>query len=187
MTDTPLCQIARKWGTDKVRHHEYTRVYYDLLKGKTIRRVLEIGIGCAAYMVIPNYITGASLLMWEEFFPEAEIFGFDINPDILLNQGRIRSFFCDQSNADSLQAALAQTGGRFDLVVDDGSHVAEHQVLSAQILAPALTPEGLYIIEDVHVDPAWIMARIPPVFRCDVLTCPSPVLGDEKVVVIRHA
>jgi hypothetical protein len=47
MVQTELCKIAAKWGTDKVPSigHSYTPYYHELLKGKTVRRMLEIGIG----------------------------------------------------------------------------------------------------------------------------------------------
>jgi hypothetical protein len=40
--------------------------------------------------------------------------------------------------------------GRLDVVVDDGSHVAKHQLASFDVLFDLLAPGGLYVIEDVH-------------------------------------
>lgn len=43
---TPLCELAKKYGTDKCSDvHNYTPVYYELLKDKNFKKVLELGIG----------------------------------------------------------------------------------------------------------------------------------------------
>ena len=158
MTETTLCRLAAKWGTDKTPSicHGYTPYYHELFKGRNIKRLLEIGVGCSR--VHPGIPTGASLHMWEEYFPEAEIYGLDINPDSLINEGRIHCFLCDQGNEESLRKTAASLGGRFDLIIDDGSHLPEHQVLSAKVLIPLLlNPDGLYIIEDV-----WAPEQVTP-------------------------
>lgn len=159
---TPLCEIAKKFSTDKGGWHlqagdtchNYTPTYYNLFKGRQdkVKNVLEIGI---------NY--GCSLRMWEEFFPNARIIGLDCNASTMVNEGRIQSFIADQNSEESLKYALAQAGWpRFDLIVDDGSHEPEHQILSAGVLLPFLAKGGFYIIEDIHYDcnPAPMMSHI---------------------------
>ena len=36
----------------------------------------------------------------------------------------------------------------FDYIIDDGSHIREHQILTASVLLPFVKPNGLYFIED---------------------------------------
>ena len=36
------------------------------------------------------------------------------------------------------------------MIIDDGSHLPSHQLLSLETLWPALAPGGLYIVEDVE-------------------------------------
>lgn len=105
---TELCDLARKYGTDKVppEWHSYTPVYYELMKNKRdIKKMLEIGIGTVGTMGhIGNYKVGASLRMWRDFFPQATIFGCDIEPEAMIkNEDRIKTFLCDQSNGESLK------------------------------------------------------------------------------------
>ena len=56
-----------------------------------------------------------------------------------------------------LWLALVQDN-RYDIIIDDGSHVPQHQITSLACLLPALNPGGLYIIENVETsywcDPA---------------------------------
>ena len=120
-TPTRLCELAIKYRTDKTPFlsnlpsdpswltHSYTPYYHELLDGKDVKRVLEIGIA-----------GGNSLRMWADYFPQAEIFGVDINPDYLVNEGRIKSFQGDQSTQEGLLAVAAEIGGVFDLIIEDG-------------------------------------------------------------------
>ena len=168
---TELCRLAMKYGADKAPQimHSYTPTYYELFKNKrTIKKVLEIGIGYPELMsFVPNYTTGASLYMWRDFFPEATIYSADIRKDILINEDRIKSFYVDQSDEASLNHLVEEIGMDFDLIIDDGSHAAIHQILTAKILNKCLTKDGIYVIEDV-ID----------------VSCVLPFLGDLKATVM---
>lgn len=174
-----LKPIAAKYGSDKCEWHSYGRIYDALFAGKTVRKMLEIGIGCKEVMG-QAYENGASLRMWAEYFPEAEIYGLDIRPEALINEGRIHSFQCDQGRISSLRLARAKVGDGFDLIVDDGSHIAEHQVLSAQVFWPAVAPDGRYVIEDVY-NPAEVAPFLP--FANDVVELRIQRVVDDRLIV----
>jgi len=117
--------LAKKWGTDKgVGGIDLASHYYELFKNRRqdVRKVLEIGIGHEGCMG-SGYRTGASLFMWEEFFPNADIYALDNMTEILINQGRIHSRWCDQGSEESLKQVMPFLGRDFDLIVDDGSHI----------------------------------------------------------------
>ena len=149
--ETELCRLARKYGSDKGGNHlkagdtchRYTEVYDKLFCDKryAIKYILEIGVG-----------HGCSLRMWEEYFSSANIVGLDNNPACLINEGRIRCFFADQASGDMLDRALKPLKQKFDIIVDDGSHVADHQIFTANFLEKYLAPEGIYFIEDILFD-----------------------------------
>src|SRR5512138_2368078 len=103
---TELCELSYKYGTDKGWPHKYTPVYYEHLNPvrDKVKNVLEVGI-CVT-RDIKNGRTGASLFMWEEFFPNANIFGIDIDPASMVNTGRIRSAIADQGDPVSMTAAV---------------------------------------------------------------------------------
>lgn len=160
-----LTELAQKWCADKFYSHSYIPVYEKLFKGRSVRRLLEIGIGYEDLMkpFVPKYIHGASLKMWEEFLPDAEIFACDIREDTLINKGRIHSMVCDQSKGHSLADMIFEfTDGlskMFDVVIDDGSHQTDDQILTATCLFPRLSPHGLYVIEDVR-EPDVIVEKL---------------------------
>lgn len=191
-----LCKIAERYGTDKVNHHTYTELYDALFcaRRNTVRRVLEIGIGTAEYMVSSpdRYFTGASLLMWRDYFPEAIVYGADVSPSAMFSAERIETFLVDQGALEELKSrAKIRAGLGYDLIVDDGSHLWEHQVSSANTLLPLLSEDGLYVIEDVHVPPQRIVERLAlDGFQVQVYDCPGPLVcecgcgGPEKVITI---
>ncbi|OGM60825.1 hypothetical protein A3A75_00120 [Candidatus Woesebacteria bacterium RIFCSPLOWO2_01_FULL_39_10] len=156
--DSDLSQLgllAYKYGSDKcpqLGHHHYTPVYYNLFKDKreTVKKVLEIGVGSPQNMLhLSHYIKGASLYMWRDFFPKAQIFGADILPELVFKDDRIETFQTDQSKKEDLDNLIAKTGTDIDLVVDDGSHNPKDQVLTCLTLMPKLKKEVIYVIEDV--------------------------------------
>jgi demethylmacrocin O-methyltransferase len=157
-----LEELAAKYGCDKLYSHSYVPFYQELFEGRDIRKVLEIGVGHSDLMTpfVPFYVHGASLKMWAEFWPEAEIYACDIRPDTLINEGRIHSTVCDQSSVASVRSMLADYGKDFDLVIDDGSHVIDHQIITARIIVPELKEGALYVIEDVQNPDAVFLALL---------------------------
>lgn len=158
---TPLCELGAKWHTDKVTAG-YTK-FYDLLfnhRRNTVKSVLEIGVGHADCMThVPGYITGASLHMWEEYFPNAQIYGMDNRRDALINTERIHTQCGSQRSTADLQAVKIWAGDNFDLILDDGDHGPDSQMKALAGLNKYLSPTGIYIIEDVY-NPAYLSARL---------------------------
>lgn len=96
-------------------------------------RVLEIGVG-----------HGGSLQMWKAYFgPNAEIVGLDIDP-------RCKEYEEPQITVHIGNQAAPPLMGRFDIVIDDGSHILAHQQASIDALWPALNVGGVYWVEDCH-------------------------------------
>ncbi len=161
-----LTDIANLEATDKGTvgpspswpAHNYTDVYEAYLGPLRERplRVLEVGLGVpgdswdARIAHGRNEGGGGSLRTWYRYFPNATIFGADINPATHLDNDRIQTFLVDQGDAGSLRRLLDEIGeDELDLIVDDGSHRPDHQQLTLGCLFPRLRSGGLYIIEDL--------------------------------------
>jgi len=158
-----LKDLAQKYSSDKLYWHSYIPMYEALFHQRQVFRLLEIGIGFKDLMVpfLPagvEYCHGSSLKMWAEYFPEADIFACDIREDALINEGRIRSITCDHGSAQQLTELVTWAGGDFDVIIDDGSHQTEHQIMTASLLLPWVKPGGVYVIEDVWPEPGEQMA-----------------------------
>lgn len=145
---TVLCDLCVKYGTDKVIWG-YTPTYFEHLapKREEVRKVLEVGI--CGERDIPNNVTGASLFVWRDFFPNAEIIGLDNDPRWMVNTDRIRSFCVDAYDSAALGRVLNEVGGDFDLIVDDAVHDPIPQLGLLADLWPSLRDGGLYAMEDV--------------------------------------
>ncbi len=184
-----LDRLAYKYKTDKTPliNHNYTSTYRKLFKNSGIKKLLEIGIGhsnkgVCGYMGNNDYKFGASLYMWRDYFPKARIFGCDIIKEIIFNDNRINCFYCDQSNKDSLMELANKTGKDLDVIIDDGSHITEHQIVSAKTLLPFVVSGGYYIIEDV-LEADKIIKSLPG-YNCEIVTCSEKRI-DDKLIIIR--
>jgi len=141
---TTLDSIGLRHGTDKSSaHHDYLNFYeffFEPLRYAQLR-LLEIGV-----------FGGASLRTWEEYFPNAAIVGADISPQAKqFERGRVRIELLDQSNVEEL-TRMAVKHGPFDLIIEDGSHMWEHQVTSLRTLFPFVKENGVYIVEDLQTN-----------------------------------
>lgn len=169
-SDSLLASLCDYFGSDKGsltigtdsypwNAHTYTD-YYELLFSNQrlkIRNVLECGVGTNNPLIHGNmsdtYIPGASLRVWEKYFPNAEIYGLDIDRSILFQENRIKTFYVDQTNETSIQQFWNQIGKEsFDLIIDDGLHTYEGGITFFNNSINYLSPEGHYIIEDVGIN-----------------------------------
>ena len=144
MTD-PLTQLGTQYNTNKAFYHGYTRFYDKLLSGKrdSLQTMLEIGID-----------TGASMMMWRDYFSKADVYGIDLNiPPSVQGQPRLYPGIADQENTDQLRTLLASwKNPLFDFIIDDGGHHVKQQRVSFEFLWAHVKPGGLYIIEDLHTN-----------------------------------
>lgn len=140
-------------GTDKVEHG-YMTYYRRHLKKDRLRRLLvfEIGVGGAPGSGLAGYAAaapGGSLAVWRDYLPRATVVGVDLHEKDVSALGPSVAFMrADQSRADDLLAVVSKFGAP-DVVIDDGSHVAEHIHTTFRTLWPCLRPGGLYVIEDL--------------------------------------
>jgi hypothetical protein len=138
-----LRQIAERYGTDKavdVEQRSFIRVYELLLEHRRLDelRLLEIGV-----------FEGASLRTWRDYLPNTAIAGADINPSAAeLRSEGFTIFIGDQADPGFLADLAAN--GPYDVVIDDGSHRSEHQIMTLRSIWPVVAPGGVYVIEDIH-------------------------------------
>ena len=142
-----LTRAAIKSGSDKYGGHLYTPVYHELFapRREAPLRMLEIGVG--GYDV--EQAGGLSLKMWADYFPNATIVGLDIHKKSLDFPSRIQVVQGSQTDTELLSRLNAEYGP-FDIVVDDGSHMVEHQLISFRALYPLIATDGIYAIEDTQ-------------------------------------
>ena len=120
--------------------------YFEAMRDLPIR-ILEIGV-----------LDGRSLASWADYFPNAKVYGLDIDPDcVRFESGRIHIFTGGQTDSDLLARVRNEVPEGFDIIIDDGSHYADHVITTFGELFPHLRPNGIYVVEDLHVckDMQW--------------------------------
>ncbi len=148
-----LMVLAEKYNTDKklpnsilpkngIKGHGYVEYYQKILKNRNIRDMLEIGVSF-----------GSSLKMWDDYFDKkCNITGIDINENRFkkseLESDTIKIKIGDQSDPSFLRSLRDK---KYDFILDDGSHVHEHHIISFNELFCTLNAGGVYAIEDLHV------------------------------------
>jgi spermidine synthase len=142
-----LADLGRVYWTDKVdSEHTFGGMsyldiyekYFGPLRHKQIH-VLEIGVK-----------DGASLRTWEAYFPNARIYGVDIDPGCKqVERGRIAIEIGSQDDKAFLQTCFGEKTA-FDIIIDDGSHINAFTLASFEhLFHKRLKPGGIYIIEDL--------------------------------------
>ena len=166
-TETVFAHLCDQYGTDKGSNgqtaypfewapHRYSDLYDVLFRQRRnqVNRVFECGIGTGNLGISANMgkgaRPGASLRAWRDYFPNAVIYGADIDPDVIFNEDRIFTFLLDQLNEKSIKDAISDfEPGSFDLMVDDGLHTYQANATLFRNSHHLLSEEGIYIIEDV--------------------------------------
>jgi hypothetical protein len=107
--------------------------------------ILEIGVS-----------QGGSLQMWKNYFGEkAKIVGIDIDPRCKsLEEENIEIFIGSQSDRKFLRDVKAQIP-LVDILIDDGGHTMEQQIVSYEELFSQIKEDGVYLCEDLHTS-YWI-------------------------------
>lgn len=142
-----LNELSIKHVTDKSSiFHNYCDEYEFFLNAYRDKAInlLEIGVS-----------NGNSIRMWLDYFlhPNTNVYGVDIsNKDLGLTDSRYK-FFCGDQTDVNVYSGI----GDLDIIIDDGSHICEHQRLTFEILFKKLKSGGMYIVEDVSTSywPNW--------------------------------
>jgi SAM-dependent methyltransferase len=137
--------------------HNYTTFYYSIFNEISEKplRVFELGLGTNNVNLPSNMgrdgRPGASLYGWQEFFPNAQIFGADIDRDILFSSDRIKTFYCDQTSPEAIKSMWdePELQSNFDIIIEDGLHTFNANVCFFENSIHKLNPGGYFIIEDI--------------------------------------
>jgi hypothetical protein len=154
-----------KYGSDKGSNdisnswHNYTTFYYSIfnkIKDNKLR-IFELGLGTNNINIPSNMGNNgrpcASIYGWKEFFQNSLIFGADIDKDILINEYRIKTYYCDQTNPEIIKEMWynPELEENFDIIIEDGLHEFNANVCFFENSIHKLKLDGFYIIEDIKI------------------------------------
>ena len=167
-----LCRMMTDRGSDKGSGwHNYTLLYNFLFSPRRldVRSLFEVGLG-SNFTDVPSSMgrtgtPGASLRGWRDYFPQAQVYGADIDERILFSEERISTYYVDQMSSEAIdvlwQAVPTQS---FDIMIDDGLHIFEANASFMEGSFHKVGQNGLYIIEDIITE-AENLARFDNFFR----------------------
>jgi SAM-dependent methyltransferase len=156
--DTELCQIMNSNGSDKGSgHHNYTKFYDFIFKNikSEVKYVFELGLG-TNNLNIPSNMSGlgtpgGSLRGWRDYFSNAKVFGADIDRDILIQEDNINTFYCDQTNPNSVKELCNNFNFKFDVVIEDALHTFDANRIFLENFIDVVKDGGIFIIEDIDI------------------------------------
>ena len=157
--NTKLKELMNHYGSDKggmTDHHNFANYYSEIFNNKKdkIKNFLEIGLGTNNENLASNMGKDgkplASLRAWRDYFKNAQIYGADIDRDILKDEERIKTFYVDQTNPTSIKELFTNIGvNKFDVILEDGLHEYNANICFFENSIEYLDDQGIYIIEDV--------------------------------------
>jgi SAM-dependent methyltransferase len=160
---TDLCILGAKFRTDKsplssplakivenpIEYaHAYTSIY-DFLFSNVRHKKIKFGEIGVQY--------NRSINVFRQYFTQAEIHGFD-HMEPFLQAAREQKLdntyyhWLDAFHKDTIVKAMEESGGEFDIIIEDSSHHFDTQVNFVELVHPYLKPGGILIIEDIYPD-----------------------------------
>lgn len=172
-----LSKLANKWKTDKGTawedSHGYTEFYQQFFEKYENPKIIEIG----------TYL-GGSVHMLNEFFDgDCEIWALDWDEaakpylEDLPNVHFVQLDAGDKEGIERFRQEMADV--EFDIIIDDASHIWQHQMNLVSGLHSLLKKDGIYIIEDIHFSRLFIDMDNSPLFFVNFLQ-PNIMLTEEE-------
>lgn len=156
---TEIGKIFKANQSDKAGpKHRYDLVYQNIfseLKTEQSINILEIGLGTNNLDTVSNVgrygRPGASLYAYREFFPQANIFGADVDKRILFESERIKTAYVDQLKPRTFNQMHKELGAPdLDLFIEDGLHSVSASLNSLNYAISVTKKNGYIILEDLY-------------------------------------
>lgn len=131
-------RVINKW----MHYFESYERFFSQYKNKDVT-ILEIGV-----------FKGGSLQMWRDYFKnpwnKVNVYGIDIDPECKrLEEDDIKIFIGSQEDRRFLQKVKKEIG-KVDILIDDGGHTMNQQIISFEELFDLVSDTGIYLCEDLH-------------------------------------
>ncbi len=149
--NSDLCEVGKKHNTDRSPHnpnthrHAYTGIYHFLfhkIRNEKLN-IAEIGI-----------YKNSGMKMFREYFKNANLYGYELLPELIEsakkdNLYNTQYFPMEVDSSSSIKEGLEKCDDKFDIIIDDSSHMFEHQINIIKNSIPYLKKDGYLIIEDI--------------------------------------
>lgn len=157
-TSEKIKELFNKHGSDKSTAHDYHLVYsevFEKLNKTDPINILEIGIG-SQNPSIPSrmcklFKVGGSHKAYKEYFPNAQVFGADIDKDTLFSEDRIKTSYVDQLDPVTFEEMHKNFNSpAYDLIVEDGLHSFVASLNTLNFALKYIKKGGVIVLEDLN-------------------------------------
>jgi len=107
-------------------------------------------VGQEIHIVEIGVFSGGSLEMWKNYFgSKCQVYGVDIKEECKAYEGDgIKIFIGDQADR-RFWRRFKEEVPQVDILIDDGGHLHEQQIVTLEEMLPHLRSGGVYLCEDV--------------------------------------
>tara|TARA_R110000822_G_scaffold56587_1_gene142930 strand:- start:1719 stop:2252 length:534 start_codon:yes stop_codon:yes gene_type:complete len=165
--------------TDKNTDHSYLEEYTKLFEYKKNDKMNILEIGSVMF-------GGGSSIMFNNYFKNADLYAVDIldYPKIFDSYERIHPI---KTNAYSQEGIDIFNERKYDIIMDDGSHILYHQKFVANKYMDLLNDNGILLIEDINsIEDAQAIIKSCPKYKSTLIKDLRHIKGrhDDMFVVI---
>ena len=165
MTSNSTCSLhhmGQLLNDDKFTSHQYMNIYCDVFRdfksSQKKTRMLEIGFGCG------HNNHGVSARIWKSFFTDGgsglDLYEIDLDTPQhrncstkFLSEHRniVNALYLgDQSNQSFLRQVATESGGSYDIMLDDGGHGDWHQRPTFAVMWDHVMPGTNHVTITAH-------------------------------------
>lgn len=142
MNNSPSYHSFMKSPNRSIKHTTYFAAYDELFSSYRDKEITFVEIGV---------LGGGSLFMWRDFFgPKARIIGIDLNPGAKKLEEEGFEIFIGSQTDETFWSFFKQKIGQIDILLDDGGHTFEQQIVTTENMLENIKDGGLLVVEDTH-------------------------------------
>jgi len=125
-----------------IKHSTYFDSYDHFFSNYRHKEITFVEIGVLA---------GGSLFMWRNYFgPKARIIGVDLNPNAKKWESEGFEIYIGSQSDEEFWSEFTREVGLIDVVLDDGGHTYENQIITTECLIGSMNDGGIIVVEDTH-------------------------------------
>ena len=142
MNNTESYKSYIKSPYKSIKHSTYFHSYDHFFSKYRNQNITFVEIGI---------LGGGSLFMWRDYFgPNARIIGVDLNPNAKKWESEGFEIYIGSQSDASFWEGFVEKVGPIDVVLDDGGHTYEQQIITTESLLGSIKDGGIIVIEDTH-------------------------------------
>ena len=142
LTDLTIYKSYQKSQYLSLKHSSYFQIYTELFEKYRDKEVTFVEV---------RVLNGGSLFMWRDYFgSRARIIGIELNPDAKKWEAEGFEIYIGSQSDPAFWQSFFKVVGPVDVLLDDGGHTYEQQIVTADQCIPNIKDGGLLVVEDTH-------------------------------------